>query len=376
MHKVVLYFIASVIATPALVHADINGPFLLWGLSGLNGIKNTALNNLDDTLLRDLYAKASSIIVFLKNSTTRLDEINFPSFKGLVNENEYTYLTQYQLTSDPLDYNANTEIINLFGDGLQQDIELTALFKDAIKNYGEGKVLGIMATRTNIIQEQMRVRRAADASTTDTPTEEPVQNNYIYIAKNRGLIWTAEPPVLKIGPNKSYELTTHTVATTDERKEDNKFKIQVVFALDNKQKAALKFQFIRNFGGWWTMKSVDVEYNDGEKKTFALQVEGNEPSAPLNYSYHCPNRILFKGRNHSVTLTMKGIQVQPYYTNDKFGIAYDCVTFFTVPIWSGIFVTFILLFLLTIALIAVAEIKTPNKFESKSGAQLTFTVQE
>lgn len=141
--------------------------------------------------------------------------------------------------------------------------------------------------------------------------------------------------------------------------------------------AALKFQFVRSAGGWWTMKSVDVEYNDGEKKTFNLQVVGNEPSAPMNYSYHCPNRLLFKARNHSVTLSMKGIQVQPYFTkNDTFGIAYDCVGFFTVPIWSGIFVTFILLFLLTIALTAIAEIKPPNRFESKSGAQLTFTVQE
>lgn len=60
--------------------------------------------------------------------------------------------------------------------------------------------------------------------------------NYFCLTSTEGLIWTAEPPVLRVGPNKSYELTTHTVATTDERKEDNKFKIQVVFALDNKQK--------------------------------------------------------------------------------------------------------------------------------------------
>jgi hypothetical protein len=34
------------------------------------------------------------------------------------------------------------KIINLVGDPSQQDIELSALFRDAIGNYGEGKVLG------------------------------------------------------------------------------------------------------------------------------------------------------------------------------------------------------------------------------------------
>lgn len=70
-----------------------------------------------------------------------------------------------------------------------QDVELTALYKDAILNYGEGKVLGILASPYDT--GHARSRRAADEPTTDTPTDEPVQNNYIYVAKNRkdGLIF-------------------------------------------------------------------------------------------------------------------------------------------------------------------------------------------
>lgn len=73
----------------------------------------------------------------------------------------------------------------MVGDGLQQDVELTALYKDAILNYGEGKVLGILASRYDMGLEQHRRRRAADEPTTDTPTDEPVQNNYIYVASKR-----------------------------------------------------------------------------------------------------------------------------------------------------------------------------------------------
>uniref|UniRef100_A0A336MJL6 CSON000946 protein n=1 Tax=Culicoides sonorensis TaxID=179676 RepID=A0A336MJL6_CULSO len=374
MHKILNCIFVSVILSSICVKAEYNGPFVLWGLSGLNGIKNSALTTLDDKLLRDFYARASSIIVFMKNSTTKLDERNFPSFKSLINENEYIYLTQDTLTSDPLDYNANAEVINLVGDGIQQDVEMTSLYKDAILNYGEGNVLGILASRYDIGPEtQSRRRRAADEpSSTANPTDEPVENNYIYVAQNKkGLIWTDEPPLLKLGPNKSIELTSHTIATADERKDV--FGIRVGFVLENKQKTFLKFQFVRRLGGWWSMKSVEVEYDDDK---FTLQVVGSEPSAPMNYSYHCPKQLLFKSRNHTATLSLKGIQVQPYYTNDKFGIAYDCVGFFTVPIWAGIMVTFLLLGLLTVALTAIAEIKPPNRFESKSGAQLSFTVQE
>lgn len=41
------------------------------------------------------------------------------------------------------------QVINLVGPDSQQDIELSALYKDAILTYGEGKVLGILATKSN-----------------------------------------------------------------------------------------------------------------------------------------------------------------------------------------------------------------------------------
>lgn len=100
----------TIIASIGNVVANYHGPFVLWGLNGMNGIKTSALDTLDDRQLRDFYAKATSIVVFLKNATTRLDEENFPNFKEMINENEFIYLTQDALTSDPLDYNANAEV--------------------------------------------------------------------------------------------------------------------------------------------------------------------------------------------------------------------------------------------------------------------------
>jgi Vacuolar ATP synthase subunit S1 (ATP6S1) len=76
-------------------------------------------------------------------------------------------------------------------------------------------------------------------------------------------------------------------------------------------------------------------------------------------------------------LTIRNIQVQPLLKGvTRFSKAYDCVGVLTAGIASGIFVTFILGIALTIAITAILDIKTPNKFENRSAKQLTFTVQE
>lgn len=70
-------------------------------------------------------------------------------------------------------------------------------------------------------------------------------------------------------------------------------------------------------------------------------------------------------------------QVQPKLNGAKsFAPAIDCVGFMTTPIWSGLFVSFILLVVLAISLTAILDIKTPSRFENSRSKQLTFTVQE
>jgi hypothetical protein len=60
----------------------------------------------------------------------------------------------------------------------------------------------------------------------------------------------------------------------------------------------------------------------------------------------------------------------------KFGPAYDCIGILSPGIVSGIFVTFLIGTVLAIAICKILDIKPPNKFESRSAKQLTFTVQE
>lgn len=71
------------------------------------------------------------------------------------------------------------------------------------------------------------------------------------------------------------------------------------------------------------------------------------------------------------------LQVQPLMNGTtQFSKAYDCVGFMTAPILSGIFVSFLMAIVMTIAITAILDIKPPNRFENRSSKQLTFTVQD
>lgn len=98
-------------------------------------------------------------------------------------------------------------------------------------------------------------------------------------------------------------------------------------------------------------------------------------SAPFGFSFACAGTFVF--RKEAISLTLRKIQVQPMLQGvTKFSKAYDCVGIMTAGIASGIFVTFILGLALSIAILAILDIKAPNKFENRNSKQLTFTVQE
>lgn len=142
------------------------------------------------------------------------------------------------------------QVINLVGPASQQDVEIAALFKDAQLNYGNN-VLGVLATKWdehNIYKRQaVEITTTTESYTTLTPTEEPIEDNFIYIAKGaelilktcsnldkfillgKGMLYTTETPVLRISENSSEnkELKMHSLVTSDER--EQLFKLIITF---------------------------------------------------------------------------------------------------------------------------------------------------
>ncbi|XP_001655580.2 uncharacterized protein LOC5580171 [Aedes aegypti] len=366
--------------------AHYSGPFLFWGVSDLKGVQVSALEGLDDKFLRDVYSNAAAVVVFLRNGTAKLNDDNFPSFRRIIEKHEYVYSAQEELSSNPLDYNINAEIINLVGSPVQQDVELAALYRDSTANYGEHKVLGILASRWDEPHHKLWKREAKqdDSATSTTPagpTEEPVMEDAIYNGKDKAIIYMTSAPVLSINSTdeESIVLNKHTTVTYDSREGEST--LMVTFKTEDTTKVTLKFRFEID-AGYWSMPKVDVQLIDTKSKDTSktpdttLEIsEADTPYAPLGFSYSCSRQLVF--RNGSTVLTLENIQVQPALENGpKFGSAWDCIGFTTAPIWSGLFVTSFMAVGLALAICAILDIKPPNRFESRTGKQLTFTVQE
>lgn len=129
MEKSKFLGILSLFVVISKVSASYSGPFLFWGVDNLSkskiptlqGKKNRChnfiflnflkLSAIDDKSLRDIYSDASSIVVFIRNSTTTLSHENFPRLSEIIGTSEWLYLPQVALSSDPLEYNVNAEVV-------------------------------------------------------------------------------------------------------------------------------------------------------------------------------------------------------------------------------------------------------------------------
>jgi V-type H+-transporting ATPase S1 subunit len=59
-----------------------------------------------------------------------------------------------------------------------------------------------------------------------------------------------------------------------------------------------------------------------------------------------------------------------------FDDAYNCELFFTPPIWSGLFVTSILAFIMMWGLVMIMDIRTMDQFDDPKGKTITISVSE
>jgi V-type H+-transporting ATPase S1 subunit len=60
----------------------------------------------------------------------------------------------------------------------------------------------------------------------------------------------------------------------------------------------------------------------------------------------------------------------------RFGAAYDCVYFFTVPIWSGLFVCAIFSIIMMFGLVMIMDINTSDMIEAPKGKTITINVSQ
>ncbi|KAL7011713.1 hypothetical protein ACKWTF_014398 [Chironomus riparius] len=355
------FSVILVVLAVQVVYGHYQGPFLLWGVENLNEMKIPALQAIEDQNLQDIYTKASAIVIFIRNATTKLSYENFPELSDIINKNEWLYLPQELLSSDPLDYNVNANVLTLTGSSEAQDSQIAAFYHDAQVKFGNKNILGIIAESN----EHLRSKREV---TTDLSIQEPTET-LIYEAPGKCLLYTRSAPILSLtekGVTNNYELKEVVTVSADTRNDE--VMLIVNFTVSGNP-VTISFIFYLSGGNWYL---THIEYGDKAEK---INVVGTRPSAPFLFSYACGDNLMFKSEN--VSLTLKGFQVQPLLNGARqFSRAYDCTGFMSAPILAGLFITAILLFVLTIAITAILDIKTPTRFENRHSKPLTFNVQE
>lgn len=248
------------------------------------------------------------------------------------------------------------------------------------------KLAETIDTTTNflsvIIVPNRRSRRDADESTTSSYTttfepeeiEKKPEGSVMYIGKSLKetsytMLYSSEPLLLQINDTK-YSLgnTKPDLITLDNR-------LNVIIPVGNRKKITLRFNFSK-LNGYWSLLYVRIEST--AISTPANLTASGAPSigAPIRLSYHCSGETVLTDASATISLTIYDLQLQIDAGKKRFDSANDCVNFTTVPIWSGIFVTALLGFGLTIALIAIMDIKTMDKFDNQKTKQLSITISE
>ncbi|CAK1587601.1 unnamed protein product [Parnassius mnemosyne] len=145
------------------------------------------------------------------------------------------------------------------------------------------------------------------------------------------------------------------------------------FNMDN-----IQLNFVEN-NGYWTFETVLLTRSNLSEMLYP----NHEVYAVNGFSYRCAQNVTFSSINDTqqYSLTFMDMKVQPFFKNTNesemvFGDSFNCVGFFSVPIWSGLFVVFILLAITFYGIMMMMDIRTMDRFDDPKGKTITINTSE
>lgn len=375
------------------VQANLEGPFLFFGPKSLEKYKRPALKYLDQDELMRIYGEQSAIVVFNNQDSVPLSSGYFPRLRKMLEGQTTLVLPQDFLDVHP-DYISNeTQVLTLQGPWSERDAQMTETFARLQDIYGAGRVLGILGNSVSQSQSADyldgdtwgRARRQVtqnEMSSSAPPEEDkPLKSTQKFALYNatgpsgKGLLYSSGCPELRRADGTTISLSTPVGEPTI--KSTRLYTMLVVRFVDgdSRDKITLEFSF-KQSAGWWIAVGVDVKVGlETTGLSLMAPAPPDAPSAVLGRSYHCSLPLVYS--SDEATLTLPNVQMQMFMdSTEKFADSFDCIGFTTVPIWSGLMVSFIMLIGLGISISMILDIKTMDRFETNRSKQLTITVNE
>lgn len=133
----------------------------------------------------------------------------------------------------------------------------------------------------------------------------------------------------------------------------------------------LSFNIISKFGNWYL--------EDPKFQTISFKFFEQVLGVTDGFSYTCSSGLKMLSSVSDAELAWHGLQIEAAFGENslkQFSDPWDCVGYMSPAIWSGIFVVFILLFIIFIGFSWVYDIKTMDRFDDPKGKTITVTEQE
>lgn len=159
---------------------------------------------------------------------------------------------------------------------------------------------------------------------------------------------------ISLDGNISCSITTGSDSSTIQRDESN-----IALLAETKcgdQPINLAFNFTIRSSHWY-LSSINMVI-ESQHMRFSLYYN---LVAANNWSYFCPDSIIFKNLNYNIRLTATGLHLQPDVVNDQFSDAYFCEYFMTANILISVFLSALIIFGIGIGLLALSQIKISTR---------------
>lgn len=129
---------------------------------------------------------------------------------------------------------------------------------------------------------------------------------------------------------------------------------------------SLEFKFNKEFGFWNLEKQTP-----NASKSQVPQI-----TMPKEFSYSCGSGYFPTADKKGYLL--KNFQIQLDFDQEikKFADSYDCIGFTTAPIWSGLFITFLLLTIVAFGITYIMDIRSMDRFDDPKGKTITVAASE
>nr|CAH7740154.1 unnamed protein product [Callosobruchus chinensis] len=299
-----------------------------------------------------------SYLPYVQNPIRALKHLNAAihevAVEKLVNENFDIPATDILIVNlnDAKDFEDRLDMLK------RHDTVVARIYEKVLKNHKNVLALYTAQHTSWVGSENVqsrKVRSVADGK--DSANFHQTKNAFIYYSKAEYLDNTK--------PDKKREPVTFTEFTSAFTNES----LTLHFKGVNME---VSFNFNNSNGYYELVEPVEVQLQSTTHKI----TSSSDMYAPNSFSYHCGDQ-LFSNGNFSLFFT--DFQVELFFgslpNKTMFSDAYDCVGFTSVPIWSGLFVTSILLFIMTFGITMMMDIRTMDRFDDAKGKTITINAE-